>query len=103
MILGWSFTQHHLSVLPDTLRHVIRRTDGFTTVFAILIKSGRGQVTVEAIQKTFQQIAAEFENVPAGFILNAHESRFQDFVDAREVQGIVPATFEYDLISIPGN
>jgi hypothetical protein len=102
-LTGYIYTEHHLSVFPHTLRHVIRCTHAFKTVLGIPIESGRCQVTVEAIQEHCQQLAAEIENVPAVFIFNADESGFQDFVNAREVQVIVPAAFEYDSIGIPNN
>jgi hypothetical protein len=86
MVLDWLSTEHHLSVLADKLRHVIRRSDAFKTVFRIAIESGRCQVTVKAIQEHFQQLAAEIENMPATFVFNADESGFQEFVNAREVQ-----------------
>jgi hypothetical protein len=35
MVLDWLYTEHHLSVLPDTLRHMIRRIDVFKTVWRI--------------------------------------------------------------------
>jgi hypothetical protein len=39
-ILDWLYTQHYLSVLPNTLRDVTRRTDAFKTVRGIPIESG---------------------------------------------------------------
>jgi hypothetical protein len=41
-IIDWLYAQRYFSVLPDTLRHVIRRTDAFKTVREIPIESGRG-------------------------------------------------------------
>jgi hypothetical protein len=35
MVVHWLDTEHHLSVPPDRLRHVIRRTDAFEKVLGI--------------------------------------------------------------------
>jgi hypothetical protein len=103
MVLDWLYPEHQLSVLPDALKHAIRHTDAFKTVLTIPIETERYQVTVEAIQEHFHKLAAEVENASAAFVLNADESGFQDFADAREVQGILPTAFEYDSIHIPSN
>jgi glycine cleavage system regulatory protein len=103
MVLDWLYTGRRLSVLPDTSRDVVRRSDAFKIVLGISIESGRCQVTVEAIQEHFQQFAAGIENVPAGFTFHADASRFQDFADPREVEVIVSAAFEYDSINIPSS
>jgi hypothetical protein len=103
MVLDWLYPGHRLLVLPDTLRDVIRCNDAFKPVLGIPIESGRCQVTVEAIQKHFQQLPAGIENMPAGFVFHADESGFQDFADARRVQVIVPTPFKYDSINIPSS
>jgi hypothetical protein len=99
-ILDWLYIQHRLSVLPDTLRHMIRRIDAFKTVQGIPIESSRCQVTIEAIENHFYRLPKEIENVSTAFIFNADESGFQDFVDVREVHVIVPADFESDSVNI---
>jgi hypothetical protein len=73
--------------------HVIRWTDAFKTVLEIATKSGRCHVTIESIQEQFQRLAQEIENLSAAFILNADKSAFQDFVDSREIQVVVPLRF----------
>jgi hypothetical protein len=55
------------------------------------------------IQEHFHRLEEEVENVPAAFIFNADEAGFQDFVDAREVQVIVPAGFDHGSITVPSN
>jgi hypothetical protein len=60
-------------------------------------------VTIEAIQDPFHRREDEIEDVRAAFICNADESGFQDFVDAREIRVIVPAHFDHDSMSVPGN
>jgi hypothetical protein len=97
----WPSTQFHLLVLPDTMRPIIRRTGAFKTVLGIPIESGRCHVTNEVIQGHFRRLEVEIDNVPAGFIFNADESGLQDFVDAREIQVIVPGEFDQDSTSAP--
>jgi hypothetical protein len=102
-ILDWSSAVHHLLILPDALRHVIRRTDAFKTIWGIPIESGRCQVTIEEIQESFARLEQGIENVPAAFIFNADESGFQDFVDSQEAEVIVLAAFKHDSVPFPSD
>jgi hypothetical protein len=81
-ILDWLYAEHHLSIIPDTLRHVIRRPSEFETIVGIPMEENRCHVTVEAIENHFANLSREIENVPAAFIFNADESGFQEFVDS---------------------
>jgi hypothetical protein len=102
-ILDWTYAGHHLSVLPDMLRDMIRRTAAFKTVHGIPIEAKRCCVTVEAIDEHFVRLSQELEPVSVGFISNVNESRFQGFVGFREIQVVVPASYERDMIEIPAN
>jgi hypothetical protein len=102
-ILDWMQSDHHLSGLPDILRHVIRQTDTFERVLGIPTKSGRCHVAIEAIQEHFQRLAQELENVPAVSILHTDESGFQDLVDSGAIQVVVPVAFPHDSIPISSN
>jgi hypothetical protein len=102
-ILDWLQTQHHLAILPDTLRHLIRRCADFKTILGVPTEAKRCCLTIEAIEQHFSQLAQETENVPPAFIFNADESGFQDFADVHEIQVIVPASFVHDSIEIPDN
>jgi restriction endonuclease len=95
--------EHHLAHLPDTLRHLIRRTAAFKTVLGIPTEAKRCAVTVEAIEEHFARLSQEIENVPAAFIFNVDESEFQKFVDSHEIQVVVPADDEQDCVEIPAN
>jgi hypothetical protein len=102
-ILDWLYCEHHLTVLLDTLRHLIHQTDAFKTISGIPIESKRCALTVEVIEDHFNPLAQNFANVPASFIFNIDESGFQEFVDAHEIQIVVPASFLHDSVTVPVN
>jgi hypothetical protein len=63
-ILDWLYAEHHLAILPDTLRHLIRRTDTFKTIRGVPTEAKRCEVSVEGIVEHFQRLSQEIEDVP---------------------------------------
>jgi hypothetical protein len=100
-ILNCIYTKHQLLILPDTLRHCIRKAASVKTVRGVPADESRCLVTANQIREHFRQLSLELQDVPAHFVFNVDESGFQDFVDAREMPVIVPAAFFRDWVSIP--
>jgi hypothetical protein len=102
-ILDRLYCEHHLTVLSDTLRHLIHRTDAFKTISGIPIESKHCSLTVEVIEDQFNRLAQNNANVPASFIFDIDESGFHEFMDVHEVQVVVLASFPHDSVTIPVN
>jgi hypothetical protein len=81
LVIDWLLAEYDLSVLPGNLKHVVCGTAAVKAVLEIPIESGRCQLIVEAIQKHFQGLSTEIENVIATFILmqRIRVSRFPRF------------------------
>jgi hypothetical protein len=78
-ILDWLYTEHHLLILSDTLRHTIRKTPAFKTIKGIPTEEPRCFVTSADITEHFRQLAIKLEGVPAHFIFNVDESSVPRF------------------------
>jgi hypothetical protein len=102
-ILDWLYYEHQFTILPDTLRHLIRRADAFKTISGIPIELKRCALPAEVIEGDFNCLAQNIANVPASFIFNIHESGFQEFVDTHKIQVVVPVSFLYYSVKVPVN
>ena len=92
-ILDCIYQEFHILMLPDTLRHLIKRSMDYKSIIGIPIEKERAQVTQESINKHFEDLSRNITGIPARFIFNADESGFQDFVDSSEVHVIVPSSY----------
>jgi hypothetical protein len=82
---------------------LIRRTDASKTISGISIESKRCALPVEVIEDHSNRLPQKIANVPASFIFNIDESGFREFVDANEIQVVVPASFPLDSVTVPVN
>jgi hypothetical protein len=69
----------------------------------IRIEPKRCALTQEMIDDHFNGLAQNTANVPALFIFNIDAFGFQEFVDAHEIQAVVPAGFPHDSVTVPVN
>jgi hypothetical protein len=56
---------------------------------------------MEVIDDYFNRLAQNIANVSASFIFTVDESGFHEFVDAHEIQVVVPASFPHDSVTVP--
>ena len=78
-----------IDVLPDTLRHLIRRLP-FKTCEVKPIEDGRMRVTQQSIVDHFVNLGRAIEGVPSAMVINLDESGFQKYSDAHATIVIVP-------------
>jgi hypothetical protein len=57
IILDWLYCEHHITVLLNTLGHLICRTEAFKTMSGIRIESKRCALTLEMIDDHFNRLA----------------------------------------------
>ena len=84
-----------------TLRGMVERWDDFRVVEGVPMEDSRNFSDPDEIDEYFARLREILETakIPAAFVINADETGFQEFVDARASARIVPT--EYLLNSVP--
>ena len=86
----------------DTVRHMISVIDDLKIVRGIPMENDRVFCDPQKIDNYFQELEeALMFGIPPEFIINIDESGFQEYVDAREVQCIVPAHYQKETVRVP--
>ena len=93
--------QFDIVLLPDTIRHLVRKNPHLKTVHGLPMDQSRLQSSPEDIDLYFELISKDFQGVPSSFIFNLDETGFDDWADKAECCAVVPATFPDAEILVP--
>ena len=86
---NFCWEEYGIDVLPDTLRHWLRRTP-FEMCEVKPIEDARMRVTQDSIETYFQSLERAIQGVPSALVMNLDESGFQKYSDAHVSVVIVP-------------
>jgi transposase len=93
--------EYGVCLLPDTLRHVIRRIPWCKTIDDVPQEASRVHCDEAAIDQYYEDLERMLQGVPAAAIYNVDETGFNTWVDASRLKVLVPADFEGTEIPIP--
>ena len=85
------------SIKIDTIYHIISRCDKVKSVTGVPMEAVRAESTLESIVDYYQRLECALQyDIPTHFFFNVDESGFQEFVDKRQTQLLVPSSYPYD-------
>ena len=94
--------QFHKDICLDTIRHMISGIEELKVVTGHPMENERIFCQPEKIDQYFDQLEEILKfGIPPEFIINIDESGFQEWVDARRLQCIVPADCNKSSVKIP--
>ena len=86
----------------DTIRHIVHQAEELKVVTGVPMENERVFCNPQRIDKYFEELESALEfGIPPQFIINIDESGYQDWVDSRNVQCIVPAHYAKEIVKMP--
>ena len=100
MLVDIIFEKFTISILPDTLYRLIKRSKNIKLFEAPVMESKRADVPLEVIKEHYIQLNNVFKTtkVPPCFVFNVDESGFLDFVDIKKHTVILPVDAPNDFV-----
>ena len=93
--------QFDLIVVPDSLRHWIRRQPDLVLKEVAPMEAARCSVQDQDISEYYQRLRALIQDVPADLVCNFDESGFDAFADAQSIHVIAPVGREKEAAAYP--
>jgi hypothetical protein len=92
-----------INVSLNTMAHIVKQMPGLKTVKGIPMERTRVMANDEAIDAYYERVSTLLPGIPRAFVVNADESGFADYTDARPETVVVPSDYPLDHIFIPAD
>ena len=92
---------HQINILPDTVRHMIRKCSCLKSIIGIPMEKERIMADPEKIQNFYSELEELIDDTPASLVFNLDESGFQEWTDRCKITVVVPISHLEERIEIP--